>query len=238
MRGKANALSELEALDGITPAYAGKRQATPQSIAQPRDHPRVCGEKAMMLHMRAKVSGSPQRMRGKVFVWSRFFVCAGITPAYAGKSHVASNCPGDIQDHPRVCGEKAYNSVMPGSEWGSPPRMRGKATPLTTPKRCDRITPAYAGKRPACTRLRACTWDHPRVCGEKLPPDYHRAAQRGSPPRMRGKGRCNFPVSDSDRITPAYAGKRLLSTPWTLPCWDHPRVCGEKSHCGFTSPRC
>ena len=167
MRGKANALSELEALDGITPAYAGKRQATPQSIAQPRDHPRVCGEKAMMLHMREKVSGSPPRMRGKVFVWSRFFVCAGITPAYAGKSHVASNCPGDIQDHPRVCGEKAYNSVMPGSEWGSPPRMRGKAAALLTCSHRYGITPAYAGKS-ACGRSRHITCrDHPRVCGEK-----------------------------------------------------------------------
>ena len=29
-------------------------------------------------------------------------------------------------------------------------------------------------------------------------------------------------------ITPAYAGKRPRSTSCFLPCWDHPRICGEK----------
>ena len=30
---------------GITPAYAGKRACTTTAIIQPKDHPRVCGEK-------------------------------------------------------------------------------------------------------------------------------------------------------------------------------------------------
>lgn len=55
---------------------------------------------------------------------------------------------------PRVCREKAYSSVMHGSLWGSPPRMRGKGL-LTVAGACgSRITPADAGKGPpdACSQ--------------------------------------------------------------------------------------
>ena len=71
----------------------------------------------------------------------------------------------------------------------------------------------------------------------------------GSPPPMRGKGRCIFPLSvskgitpayagksymenagmtDAMRITPAYAGKRWKKTVSCTGIWDHPRLCGEK----------
>ena len=45
---------------------------------------------------------------------------------------------------------------------------------------------------------------------------------------MRGKGRYIQYVSKSTRITPAYAGKRLLSDVPDNKRWDHPRLCGEK----------
>ena len=39
--------------------------------------------------------------------------------------------------------------------------MRGMAADIRG------ITPAYAGKSEMITSQIACTWDHPRVCGEK-----------------------------------------------------------------------
>ena len=54
---------------------------------------------------------------------------------------------------------------------------------------------------------------------------------RGSPPRVRGKGR--FLPGDALRvgITPAYAGKRVPPVYGPSEPEDHPRVCGEKSIC-------
>ena len=45
MRGKVAALIYAVSDPGITPAYAGKRQARHFSRRKRRDHPRVCGEK-------------------------------------------------------------------------------------------------------------------------------------------------------------------------------------------------
>ena len=50
----------------------------------------------------------------------------------------------------------------------------------------------------------------------------------GSPPRVRGKVQPERDVQDAARITPAYAGKRMLLGKHDRLCGDHPRVCGEK----------
>ena len=46
MRGKVTQSVEVLTNTGITPAYAGKSAADPLHSYNPRDHPRVCGEKA------------------------------------------------------------------------------------------------------------------------------------------------------------------------------------------------
>ena len=66
------------------------------------------------------------------------------------------------------------------------------------------------------------------MCGEKVcrrEPEYQ---QRGSPPRVRGKGRILPNSTVRLRITPACAGKRILRASGLTAAWDHPRVCGEK----------
>ena len=45
---------------------------------------------------------------------------------------------------------------------------------------------------------------------------------------MRGKVGGTMKNLNVPRITPAYAGKSCPSTGCILPCWDHPRICGEK----------
>ena len=52
----------------------------------------------------------------------------------------------------------------------------------------------------------------------------------GSPPRMRGKVEEVTPTNETDRITPAYAGKRLCCRVGSRVTGDHPRVCGEKKY--------
>ena len=147
-------------------------------------------------------------MRGKGGMSNCKTKGVGITPAYAGKSLCQPDTPTSAEDHPRVCGEKLLMRLLGTMRGGSPPRMRGKAQPLSSIQMAMGITPAYAGKRRWNTRRRWPRRDHPRVCGEK-------PALVGScvPPRW---------------ITPAYAGKRCGDLACEMKMKDHPRVCGEK----------
>ena len=152
-----------------------------------RDHPRLCGEKAVFCNDIKCCVGSPPPMRGKVPVCLSCPVLPGITPAYAGKRHSHTPSSKRHRDHPRLCGEKTPHASRQCKLAGSPPPMRGKAgywrTPCTVvgspppmrgkvvldrlPKRIVGITPAYAGKRCEFHSVGQFSEDHPRLCGEK-----------------------------------------------------------------------
>ena len=106
--------------------------------------------------------------------------------------------------------------------------MRGKAVAARKEAESIRITPAYAGKSAYLSPEDTAGRDHPRVCGEKLCPAEPYYFFGGSPPRMRGKGQKGLIFVLQPRITPAYAGKRLLRQLRHITSRDHPRVCGEK----------
>ena len=106
--------------------------------------------------------------------------------------------------------------------------MRGK---VLTPSRGEfppRITPAYAGKSLISSSISDSLWDHPRLCGEKQMPSIRSQSPLGSPPPMRGKASSAADDSKKVGITPAYAGKSLISSSISDSLWDHPRLCGEK----------
>ena len=228
MRGKAYQGQRPSAWTRITPAYAGKSGYAGDMCLLRWDHPRVCGEKQEGPPVKPRNLGSPPRMRGKEGSQIKAKSVTGITPAYAGKSWIPT-CRGRLpQDHPRVCGEKRGTMVKWAALWGSPPRMRGKVTAYHNDSELSRITPAYAGKRRMKRPITTNAWDHPRVCGEKRPPDQHPGLSLGSPPRMRGKGAAVKGTVLDLRITPAYAGKRSETRISASTVRDHPRVCGEK----------
>ena len=52
----------------------------------------------------------------------------------------------DIEDHPRLCGEKSIEGQRRVCKEGSPPPMRGKVKKEIKKIQEQRITPAYAGK--------------------------------------------------------------------------------------------
>ena len=128
MRGKVIDLCEEKGIDGITPAYAGKRDSLPRDSTPPGDHPRVCGEKKAELTPDELSRGSPPRMRGKVHVSPGQVGGVGITPACAGKRTKHTAARWARRDHPRVCGEKPNRIVWEHWKEGSPPRMRGKVS--------------------------------------------------------------------------------------------------------------
>ena len=167
MRGKVYRQERQSICLRITPAYVGKSDSGGGRYQQRQDHPRLCGEKMIVIITVFGRRGSPPPMRGKVQVNRHCCRCTGITPAYAGKSDQCRQCRQQTGDHPRLCGEKtAFHSLKP-LFWGSPPPMRGKAHVKADGVKFARITPAYAGK--STLRNTQSTY------------------VLGSPPPMRGK---------------------------------------------------
>ena len=106
MRGKVVSAFTTLVTVRITPAYAGKSQCFHTEYTTPKDHPRLCGEKSLILCTSYNRKGSPPPMRGKVFADASKHAFDGITPAYAGKSVRGDPRCHLSGDHPRLCGEK------------------------------------------------------------------------------------------------------------------------------------
>ena len=126
MRGKVLRTSPRLALSGITPAYAGKSHSKRTREKINGDHPRLCGEKAVVGNYNRIFVGSPPPMRGKVTKCLIVWHVMRITPAYAGKSDFHDAHLRFFEDHPRLCGEKFRMIGQNARKQGSPPPMRGK----------------------------------------------------------------------------------------------------------------
>ena len=168
VRGKGVRLQGDRYRYGITPACAGKRGKEHSFYQSMEDHPRVCGEKAILGATTGGVNGSPPRVRGKVAPLRLLVAVGGITPACAGKSMDHARKQSQRRDHPRACGEKLFHKMILRLPKGSPPRMRGKGINTASISRRLGITPAHAGKSPQRSIRHNVFRDHPRACGEKL----------------------------------------------------------------------
>ena len=99
MRGKEIINNFRPLCTGITPAYAGKRQAVMDGIIK-------SGEKPTEPSNISSDQGLPPRMRGKAIGVDVIGAMSRITPAYAGKRFGAEVRRTSGRDHPCVCGEK------------------------------------------------------------------------------------------------------------------------------------
>ena len=146
MRGKLNGELTVGELIGITPACAGKTDASDDYISPELDHPRMCGENSFVPSSASSNKGSPRHVRGKPTIKSRLAQAMGITPACAGKTFVQALQISICQDHPRMCGENVMTLYLGFEEMGSPPHVRGKPPFVERKLSGTGITPACAGK--------------------------------------------------------------------------------------------
>ena len=98
-----NTIAEM----GIIPAHAGNTCRFDSMPHWNWDHPRACGEHALMVSFGAADTGSSPRMRGTPLLSWRDPRLRGIIPAHAGNTD--RHCSKSIarRDHPRACGEHA-----------------------------------------------------------------------------------------------------------------------------------
>ena len=149
----------------ITPAYAGNTLTDYAILDVLWDHPRLRGEYNFFQLWRLSSGGSPPPTRGIHQIFLTVRTVAGITPAYAGNTHIYKRAFFSIRitpayagntgamtgggaligDHPRLRGE--YNSApwKTPVDGGSPPPTRGILREITKSTKDTRITPAYAG---------------------------------------------------------------------------------------------
>ena len=168
MRGQDNMCIEKRANKRITPADAGTSLKNFRILVSLEDHPRGCGDKEILLLRHLLLRGSPPRMRGQELRHFGDLMGQRITPADAGTRSARFLYSFVLMDHPRGCGDKAYNDGWIGSKWGSPPRMRGQDTWVSMDCHTPRITPADAGTRALMREGLNEMKDHPRGCGDKL----------------------------------------------------------------------
>ena len=65
VRGKLKSIGADCAVDGITPACAGKTGKSPKSLITDKDHPRVCGENALVSFQLPGMDGITPACAGK-----------------------------------------------------------------------------------------------------------------------------------------------------------------------------
>ena len=88
VRGKLILIKFNHAVDGITPAGAGKTANVAASALGTWDHPRRCGENNTRRSPCNRQMGSPPQVRGKRLCSLIFAATSRITPAGAGKTRV------------------------------------------------------------------------------------------------------------------------------------------------------
>ena len=125
-RGKVPHKQQADHAGGITPAYAGKSCPRRREECNPRDHPRLRGEKRSIISGVITSAGSPPLTRGKAAAPKGGFCRVRITPAYAGKRQFSASFTRKSQDHPRLRGEKYSCSHASIRCAGSPPLTRGQ----------------------------------------------------------------------------------------------------------------
>ena len=192
---------------GIIPACAGNTPRRDGRGRLDRDHPRVCGEHALVRSALKSLPGSSPRVRGTLGWLITLILLSG--------------------DHPRVCGEHTRFPVGRCRGAGSSPRVRGTQGGAETHPALYGIIPACAGNTFTPPVALVLAGDHPRVCGEHVMVITGPGGRRGSSPRVRGTPRAQGPRHPDPGIIPACAGNTTTRERTRTTVRDHPRVCGE-----------
>mgnify|MGYP001190351610 CR=1 FL=1 len=212
---------------GSPPRARGRRAGGRPEGVPPRLTPACAGTTSRTRRAAPLARGSPPRARGRrggVGAWGRGL---GLTPACAGTTWRTAPPGRSRWAHPRVRGDDA--SVMPtaSTNFGSPPRARGRHRRRQQGVGGERLTPACAGTTSVGTVTGRLQGAHPRVRGDDDGWGMPSYPVDGSPPRARGRPAVGRGARHRHRLTPACAGTTRWSCPRASGCGAHPRVRGD-----------
>ena len=190
-------------------------------------HPRAGGENLTQLHADSRNGGSSPRGRGKLSGTVARASRAGLIPARAGKTCMASVQSSLTGAHPRAGGENGDRESEQCQTWGSSPRGRGKLWETEAESVAYGLIPARAGKTPRPRSGRPRTAAHPRAGGENLLAGQLSVSLSGSSPRGRGKPQDCADHQDDAGLIPARAGKTPRHSLVRVSSAAHPRAGGE-----------
>ena len=152
------------------PACAGNAFPQERLVISNTVHPRMRGERTVAVALWFDLSGSSPHARGTLRILIRRKPEKRFIPACAGNACPLFSIGHENPVHPRMRGERVISLRYDGFKGGSSPHARG--TPFCTDIQVSprRFIPACAGN---AGRLRRCSrWMtvHPRMRGERLPP--------------------------------------------------------------------
>ena len=194
--------------------------------------PAHAGEHRMSIVSTAPLVGSSPRMRGTLGLRLGRVPVLGIIPAHAGNTGHRKSTTAWTRDHPRACGEHRTSCLVPDTNQGSSPRMRGTPDLFRALAVGEGIIPAHAGNTRWWPAARSGPGDHPRACGEHVTASSAGCYSRGSSPRMRGTHSPRLVLTVGQGIIPAHAGNTRLRLHRLKTPRDHPRACGEHDDAG------
>ena len=192
-----------------------------------RAHPRSRGEN-LVSHTVAHVrTGSSPLTRGKPPAGHSDACRAGLIPAHAGKTLLASPPTCRRRAHPRSRGENALSWTEDERANGSSPLTRGKRTTMVASALEGGLIPAHAGKTYFISAPPRRAWAHPRSRGENFSFFGFLSPVSGSSPLTRGKLVSVLAARDDAGLIPAHAGKTRRGFPRGVSRGAHPRSRGE-----------
>ena len=148
-RGKPGGPVDLEGVEGLIPAHAGKTFQAELEMIQERAHPRSRGENRERAAVRLDDVGSSPLTRGKPQALPSGQDQAGLIPAHAGKTRRRFRRSYVMGAHPRSRGENICQESNGYGNLGSSPLTRGKHEQAKRTAEAMRLIPAHAGKTAA-----------------------------------------------------------------------------------------
>ena len=190
----------------FTPTPVGSALRTSPIIWLIPVHPHACGERVGELPLDPADNGSPPRLWGALAVCGRAGVERRFTPTPVGSAHEAQLVTSEVAVHPHACGERQPGQPFGGPEFGSPPRLWGALHQHNCQTDQHRFTPTPVGSAAWRHVSSSSSAVHPHACGER--DNFGGAVDDadGSPPRLWGAQRGDFPDGYNIRFTPTPVG--------------------------------
>ena len=150
---------------GLSPRVRGNPVAVLPERTGDRVYPRACGGTILLYPASQYITGLSPRVRGNHKQASQQIAIDRSIPARAGEPCPPPPlaCSGRV--YPRACGGTCPFSIVPASQPGLSPRVRGNRRAHRHWDRRPRSIPARAGEPYHTRTQRGCFWVYPRACG-------------------------------------------------------------------------